>query len=181
MPMTVSEPKKGPSPYFATTTTGPAPLAPEPTAPDVSSYHAMAATPALPVPAGKPAPSASPYNGAPSPIITGRSLPVPPPAPLPAPTAMPSVPMKTRPMPAPAAPVVPATMPAADVEKVKILLTTAKGPGAVEERKASIKELVQMKANTPEVLAALEMLSDDAAPAVRTEAVIAGARLKMGR
>jgi hypothetical protein len=72
-------------------------------------------------------------------------------------------------------------MPTVKNEEFAQLLATAKGNGPVEARKASIQELVKLKANTAEVLAALEELSNDSAPAIRAEAVIAGARLKMGR
>jgi hypothetical protein len=82
-------------------------------------------------------------------------------------------------MPAPAAPVVPAA--AVHSELVDHLLQTAKGTGPVEVRKASIQELSKMKANTPEVMAALDGLADDPVPAVRAEAIIAAARLRMGR
>jgi hypothetical protein len=66
-------------------------------------------------------------------------------------------------------------------ETVGHLLATARGNGPVEVRKTSIQELVKLKANTPEVLAAMDSLSDDPVPSVRAEAVIAGARLKLGR
>ena len=69
----------------------------------------------------------------------------------------------------------------ANGEIIEHLLTTAQGNGPVEVRKASIQELAKMKANTPEVMVALDGLSDDPAPAVRAEAIIAAARLRMGR
>jgi hypothetical protein len=51
----------------------------------------------------------------------------------------------------------------------------------VEVRKACIRALVRCQAATPNVFAALEALTDDPVPAVRAEAVIGQARLKMGR
>jgi hypothetical protein len=106
------------------------------------------------------------------------------PAPLPA-VPMPAAPMpNSRPMPPPPAPVVPASLPevvAKADETVSHLLETARGAGPVEVRKASIQELVKLKANTPEVRTALEGLTDDPVPAIRAEAVIASARLQMGR
>jgi hypothetical protein len=179
------------SPYFAAKGNGTAATPPEPTATGVSSYHATSATPATRVPAGMSGPSNSPYNGSPAAPLKGQSLPMPTaksvPATLPSPSAMPAVPMRTRPVPPPAAPVVPATLPGMTEtppvanEAVSHLLATAKGSGPVEVRKASIQELVKLKANTPEVLAAMDRLSDDPVPQIRAEAVIAGARLKMGR
>jgi hypothetical protein len=41
--------------------------------------------------------------------------------------------------------------------------------------------LAKLKANTPEVMAALDGLSDDPVPGVRAEAIIAAARLRLGR
>jgi hypothetical protein len=158
---------------------------PEAMAPNVSSYHATAATPATPITVSKPTPTSSPYNST-------SAVPARPPMPAPAvkaPTApmsmpaLPAAPMSTRPMPAPPAPVVPASMPksAPGDEMIAHLLAKAKGAGPVEVRKASIQELVKLKANTPEVMAALDTLGDDPVPGVRAEAVIASARLKLGR
>ena len=182
----------------------------EPAAPGVSAYHPTAATPAKQMTVMKTLP-ASPYNAVavipskPIPAPMAKSVP----APLPVPASMPTVPMSPRPMPAPPAPVVPASMsmapsaprsiatppappappapafmPAAtsmSEETVGHLLATARGTGPVEVRKTSIQELVKLKANTPEVMAGLESLSDDPVPSVRAEAVIAAARLRMGR
>jgi 2-oxoglutarate dehydrogenase E2 component (dihydrolipoamide succinyltransferase) len=138
----------------------------------------------------KSTPDSSPYNSVimpakPKPTPVVKATP-PAPAPLPVPAAMPMP--NARPMPPPAAPVVPAaTVPAADPamsagnEAVAHLLQTAKGNGPVEVRKASIQELAKLKLKTPEVMAALDNLSDDPTPAVRAEAIIASARLRMGR
>ena len=108
------------------------------------------------------------------------------PAPLPVPVNMPATPLSNKPMPSPAAPVVPAAVtvvPAMPVngDIIQHLLQTARGNGPAEVRKASIEELAKMKANTPEVMVALDGLSDDQVPAVRAEAIIAAARLRMGR
>jgi hypothetical protein len=163
-------------------------------APDVSAYHPTAATPVGPAPAqvAKAAPLAPKPTPAPANPTMPTPLPVPVaqnvPAPLPAPAAMPSTPISTRPMPAPAAPVVPATTTAtatpavpANHEIIQHLLKTSKNGDSVEVRKASIQELVTMKANTPEVMVALDGLSDDPTPEIRAEAIIAAARLRMGR
>jgi hypothetical protein len=177
-----------PSPYFATKGTGSSvtPQPTDPVAPGVSSYFPTAATPAKPM-ATSTTMMASPYNSA-TPMAPAKPVPAPlaktAPGSLPTPAAMPTVPMSPRPMPAPPAPVVPASMPAAvsiSDETVGHLLATARGNAPVEVRKTSIQELVKLKANTPEVMAALDSLSDDPVPSVRAEAVIAGARLKMGR
>jgi hypothetical protein len=73
---------------------------------------------------------------------------------------------------------------AADVnsspELVSMLLDGARGAGTVDGRKACIRALVRSRLTTPEVFAMLEQLSEDKAPAIRAEAVIATARLKMG-
>ncbi len=198
-PMLTEAPPAGPSPYYATAATRAISNRPtEPVSSAVSSYHPTAATvSAGPVPTAKNTPTPSPYNAVmtpapakPAPVVKAA------PAPLPTPAVMPATPMPTRPMPAPAALVVPAASVGAAVpvptsaavpampangELVEHLLKTAKGDGPIEVRKASIQELAKMKANTPEVMVALDGLSDDPAPGVRAEAIIAAARLRMGQ
>jgi hypothetical protein len=66
-------------------------------------------------------------------------------------------------------------------EIVDHLVKTAKGDAPLEVRKASIQELVKLKANSPDVMAALNSLADDPAPSIRAEAIIAAARLRMGQ
>jgi hypothetical protein len=110
------------------------------------------------------------------------------PAPLPTPAAMPSTPISTKPMPVLPASVAPAPTSAkvapaapANYEIIDHLVKTAKGAGPVEVRKASIQELAKMKVNTPELMVVLDGLSDDPVPAVRAEAIIAAARLRMAQ
>jgi hypothetical protein len=81
-------------------------------------------------------------------------------------------------MPAPAAPVIPAGL---NPEMVEHLLRNARGDNPLDVRKQSIRELAKLKAKTPEVMVALDGLSDDPEPSVRAEAIIAAARLRMGR
>jgi hypothetical protein len=186
-PAPMDEMPAGPSPYYATAATPTTVNRPtEPVASVVSSYHPTAAMTASPPAVVKANPT--PCNG----TVTAPAKPTPvakaAPAQLPTPAAMPATPLSTKPTPAPAATVVPAaTVPAAvptmpsNSEVVDHLLMTAKGNGPFEDRKASIRELAKMKANTPEVMVALDGLSDDPTPAVRAEAIIAAARLRMGR
>jgi hypothetical protein len=60
------------------------------------------------------------------------------------------------------------------------LLGVAKGTEADSTRKAAIKALVKCQAGTPDVISALEKLTDDPSPAVRVEAAIGMAHLKVG-
>ena len=187
--VTVDSQPTGPSPYFATAATPT--IINRPSVPDtsaVSSYHATAATAstAKPLPTLNNTPSTSPYNIALPPAPAKPVVVKATPAPLQVPANMTATPLSTKPMPAPAAPVVPAAItvvPAMPVngDIIQHLLQTARGNGPAEVRKASIEELAKMKANTPEVMVALDSLSDDPVPAVRAEAIIAAARLRMGR
>jgi hypothetical protein len=64
-------------------------------------------------------------------------------------------------------------------ELIGKLIDGARGAGTVEGRKACIRALVRSRVATPEVFAILEQLSEDKAAAIRAEAVIGMARLKM--
>jgi hypothetical protein len=65
-------------------------------------------------------------------------------------------------------------------ELAAALLNQARGTDPESARKAAIKALVRCQANAPEVLAGLEKLTEDVSPAVRVEAAIGLARLKVG-
>lgn len=165
------------SPYYATTSTGPAVVSnPAKTAPGVSPYHATAAAKISTMPVA-PTLAAAPIKTSPAPVAA--------PAPLPAPVMQP-VAAQSPVSQAPAAPMpevqpIAAPAPNGNDEVIKHLLATASGNGPVEVRKASIQGLVQARANTPEVMAALTKLCDDEIATIRAEAVIAQARLKLGR
>jgi hypothetical protein len=156
-----------------------------------SPYNSWPAAPAKPapvvkaVPAQLPAPAALPAMPLSTKPMPAPAAPVVPAATVPA--VVPIVPAATVPVAVPVTPIAPAAtaavvkaMPASG-EIVNHLLTTAKGDGPIEVRKASIQELAKMKANTPEVMVALDGLSDDPTPTIRAEAIIAAARLRMGR
>lgn len=61
----------------------------------------------------------------------------------------------------------------------KALLGIAAGNDSETTRKSAIKALVRNQVDTPEVLTSLEKLTDDATPAIRVEAAIGMARLKV--
>ena len=64
-------------------------------------------------------------------------------------------------------------------EVVPLLVKAARDDAALAVRTASIRALVRCQADSPSVLSTLEILSDDPVPAVRGEAIIAVARLKI--
>jgi hypothetical protein len=195
-PLTVDFPPPAPmapvsrSPYNASASTPKNVTVPtQPIASNVSSTYPTITSLGQDTPQVKTTPAMSPYNvmsSAPAkpqlPVITVKSVPAPTPLPAPMPVGpMQAAPMpQSKPLPAPATPVVPASATDAK-DMVGHLLKTAKGNGPVEVRKASIQELAKLKCTSPEVMVALDGLSDDPCPAVRAEAIIAAARLRMGQ
>jgi hypothetical protein len=185
-PMTVARTGPAMSPYnavAAATPVQPPPLPPPPStsAPTVVANAAPAPLP-TPVPFPTPVPIAPP---APLPTAVAAPAPLPAPiasvAPTPLPTAIeraPASPLSTKPLPVPSAPVVPAAL---NSETVEHLLRSTRADNPLDVRKESIRELARIKVKTPEVMVALDGLSDDPDQSLRAEAIIAAARLRMGQ
>jgi hypothetical protein len=176
-PTTVVKTTAAMSPYNAAVAA--APLVPPPvmrtSAPTAFAKLAPAPT-AVSSPAPMPAPVPMP---APTPAPVASAMPAPQPTPLPpAIEVTPAPPLTTKPMPAPPAPVIPAGL---NPGMVDHLLRNARGDNPIDVRKQSIRELAKLKAKTPEVMVALDGLSDDPEPSVRAEAIIAAARLRMSQ